>query len=61
MSSTRLNTNLKLSIKENVKVYHLHIYNRKIQQNSLCAEPCVPKEFPISPRFSVAFFHRDAI
>ena len=38
---------------ENVKVYHL-------QQNSLWAESCVTEEFHISPRFSAAFFHRDA-
>ena len=35
-------------------------------QQEYSAEPsvrrtCVTKEFPISPRFSVAFFHRDAI
>ena len=46
---------------ENVKVYHLHIYNGNIHQNPLRAEPCVTKEFPISPRFSVAFFHCDAL
>ena len=46
---------------ESVKVYHLHMYNWNIQQNPLCVESCVTKEFPISPRFSPACFHRDAI
>ena len=38
---------------ESVKVYHLHMYNGNIQQNSLCVEPCVTEEFNISPRFSL--------
>ena len=46
---------------ESVKVYHLHMYNGNIQQNSLCVESCVTEEFGISPRFSPAFFHRDAM
>ena len=46
---------------ESVKAYHLHMYNGNIQQNSLCAEFCVSKEFHISPRFSPAFFRRDAM
>ena len=48
---------------ESVKVYHLdlHMYNGNIQQNSLCVESCVTGEFHISPRFSPAFFHRDAM
>ena len=46
---------------ESVKVYHLHMYNRNIQQNPLCAESCVTEEFPIPSRFSTAFFHRDAM
>ena len=37
---------------ESVKVYHLHMYNGNIQQNSLCVESCVTEEFNISPRFS---------
>ena len=41
---------------ETVKVSHLHIYNGNIQQNPLCVESCVTKEFPVSPRFSLAFF-----
>ena len=45
---------------ESVKVY-LHMYNENIQQNSLIAESCVTKEFHISPTFSPAFFHRDAM
>ena len=31
------------------------------EPSSLCVEFGVAKEFPISPRFSPAFFHRDAI
>ena len=42
---------------ESVKVYHLHMYNGNIQQNSLCAESGATKNFHISPRFSPAFFH----
>ena len=38
---------------ESVKVYHLHLYNGNIQQNSLCVESCVTEEFHISPRFSL--------
>ena len=45
---------------ESVKVY-LHMYNVSIQQNSLCAESCVTKEFHIAPWFSPAFFQRDAM
>ena len=45
---------------ESVKVYHLPMYGN-IQQNSLCVESCVTEEFHISPRFSPAFFHRDAL
>ena len=41
---------------ESVKVYHLHMYNANIQQNPLCAESWVTKEFTISPRFSSALF-----
>ena len=37
---------------ESVKIY-LHMYNRNIQQNSLCVESCVTEEFNISPRFSL--------
>ena len=44
---------------ESVKVYHLHMYNGNIQQNSLCVESCVTEEFHISPRFSPAFLHRE--
>ena len=32
---------------ESVKVYHLHMYNGSIQQNSLCVESCVTEEFNI--------------
>ena len=38
---------------ESVKVYHLHVYNGNIQQNSLCVESCVTEEFHISSRFSL--------
>ena len=37
------------------------ISNGNIQQNSLCAESCVTKEFHISSRFSPAFFYRAAM
>ena len=44
-------------VEESVKVYHLHMYNENIQQNSLiCVESCVTEEFHMSPRFSPAFF-----
>ena len=37
------------------------MYNRNVQQNPLCVESCVTKEFSISPRFSPTFFlSRDA-
>ena len=44
---------------ESVKV-HLHMYNGNIQQNPLCVEPCVTKEFSISPRFAPTMFDPDA-
>ena len=43
----------KIVYEENVKVYHLHMYNGNIQQNSLCVESCVTEKFNISPRFSL--------
>ena len=36
------------------------LFNGKVQQNSLCAASCVTKDIHISPRFSPAFFYRDA-
>ena len=45
---------------ESVKVY-LHTYNGNVQQNPLCVESCVTKEFSISPRFSPTIFDPDAI
>ena len=44
---------------ESVKVY-LDMYNGNVQQNPLCVESCVTKEFPISPRFSPTVFDPDA-
>ena len=44
---------------ESVKVY-LHMYNGNVQQNPLCVESCVTKEFSISPRFSLTIFDPDA-
>ena len=44
---------------ESVKVY-LHMYNGNVQQNPLCVESCVTKEFSISPRFSPTIFDPDA-
>ena len=32
------------------------MYNKNIQQNPQCVESCLTKEFPISTRFSPAFF-----
>ena len=64
MYSSRLyakNPAFEIVHEESVKVYYLHMYNGNIQQNPLCAESCVTKEFPISPRFSPAFFHRDSM
>ena len=45
--------------KESVKVY-LHIYNGNVQQNPLCVESCVTKEFSISLQFSPTIFDLDA-
>ena len=36
------------------------LFNGKVQQNPLCAASCVTKDIHISPRFSPAFFYRDA-
>ena len=44
---------------ESVKVY-LHMNNENVQQNPLCVESCVTKEFSISPRFSPTMFYPDA-
>ena len=44
---------------ESVKVY-LHMYNGNVQQNPLCVESCVTKEFSMSPRFSSTIFDPDA-
>ena len=44
---------------ESVKVYP-HMYNENVQQDPLCVESCVTKEFSMSPRFSPAFFYPDA-
>ena len=56
MYSSRLyakNSVFEIVHEESVKVYHLHMYNGNIQQNSLCVESCVTEEFHISPRFSL--------
>ena len=38
---------------ESVNIYlHTYIYNENVQQNPLCVESCVNKEFSISPRLS---------
>ena len=44
---------------ESVKVY-LHMYSGNVQQNPLCVESCVTKEFSTSPRFSPTIFDPDA-
>ena len=44
---------------ESVKVF-LHMYNGNVQQNPLCVESCVTREFSISPRFSPTVFDPDA-
>ena len=44
---------------ESVKVY-LHMYSGNGQQNPLCVESCVTKEFSISPQFSPTVFDPDA-
>ena len=46
-------------VHDSVKVYP-HMYNANVQQNPLCVESCVTKEFSMSPRFSAAFFYPDA-
>ena len=43
---------------ESVKVY-LHMYNGNVQQNPLCVEFCVTKEFSMLPRFSSTIFDPD--
>ena len=45
---------------ESVKVYPNFMYNGNIQQNPLCVESCVTKEFSMSPRFSSTTFDPDA-
>ena len=42
-----------------MKVY-LHMHNGNVQQNRICVEPCVTKEFSISPLLSPAMFDPDA-
>ena len=37
------------------------LYNGNVQQNPLCIESCVTKEFPISPRLWRTIFNPDAI
>ena len=44
---------------ESVKVY-LPMYNGNVQQNPLCVESCVTKEFSISPRLWRTIFDPDA-
>ena len=44
---------------ESVKVYP-HMYNGNVQQNPLCVESCVTKEFSMSPRFLSTIFDPDA-
>ena len=44
---------------KSVKVY-LHMYNGNFQQNPLCVESCVTKEFSISPLFLPTMFDPDA-
>ena len=39
---------------ESVKIY-VHMYNGNVQQNPLCVESCVTKEFSMSPLFSSTF------
>ena len=63
-SSLYAKTVFEIVHEESVKVYHLHIHVQReysAEPSSLCVESSVTKEFPISPRFSPAFFHRDAI
>ena len=44
---------------ESVKVY-LDMYDGNVQQNPLCVESCVTKEFFMSPLFSSTIFDPDA-
>ena len=44
---------------ESVKGYP-HMFNGNVQQNPLCVESCVTKEFAMSPRFSSTMFDPDA-
>ena len=50
---------LKMVHDESVKVC-LHMYNGNVQQNPLCVESCVTKEFSMSSRFSSTIFDPDA-
>ena len=43
---------------ESVKVYP-HMYNGDVQQNPLCVESCITKEFSVSARFSSMIFDPD--
>ena len=45
---------------ESMKV-HLHMYNGNVQQNPLCVESCVTKDFFISPPFSPTIFDPDEV
>ena len=45
---------------ESVKKVYLHMFNGNVQQNPLCVESCVTKEFPISPRLWRTIFDPDA-
>ena len=38
---------------------YLHMYNGNVQQNPLCVESCVTKEFSISPRLWRTIFYPD--
>ena len=42
-----------------VKVYQ-HMHNGNVQQNPICVESCVTKDFSISPRLSPTMFDPDA-
>ena len=53
------NAVLKMFHDETVKVY-LHMYKGNAQQNPLCVESCVTKEFSMSPLFSLTIFDPDA-
>ena len=47
-------------VREESEQVYPHMHNGNVQQNSICVESCVTKEFSISPRLSPTMFDPDA-